>query len=568
MVISIFLFGNQIVESYKEMKMKKLLFSLFVFLPVTVFGQTGRTFTIEKLSKPETHLSTQSCKDIFERLILSDIFANQNDVRMNEIPFGIVAKSKMPDELVSYGYHSFFNGIYQAYADHRPVVLSPDMIWLLISQGFAQHVNADPEKLRHHFVDFSGKLSLVVLTGEITLDDPNSPWEKIFPEFTNQIAKHTGNELINLLSADFSTTTSVEKIASEITIMEAMKSYFEYVVIYLSCGIPEITLQGTAEDWQKVLDKTKQLGKYDLTWWTDELEPILKEFVKASKGKIDKEFWKNILMTRTTGKPLCGPAVTIIDGWIVKFFPYDNEGRRNNLKTLTSSKNLPEEIVKVDVKYFNGDTGVTTPLELWAGFFGLEQNMKNYTLTPQIGWMIRKIDVEQIGLQQKYEYDLKTKGEIAIRVEEIPAAIFALKEIKKLTIQFVDKVVIPDRLAEVKIDKLEISGNANKQERERIRQLFPNTKVTIAGHDLDVLYEVKAMDAQQPNLLTVKGKVIDEENIPLPGVSVVVKDTTTGTATDINGNFSITVEQGQTLLFSFIGFNKLEVIVDKENTVK
>lgn len=52
--------------------------------------------------------------------------------------------------------------MYQAYADHRPFVLSPDMIWLLISQGFAQHVNANHESLRKYFVDFSGKQSLVV----------------------------------------------------------------------------------------------------------------------------------------------------------------------------------------------------------------------------------------------------------------------------------------------------------------------------------------------------------------------------------------------------------------------
>jgi hypothetical protein len=48
------------------------------------------------------------------------------------------------------------------------------MIWLLISQGFARHVSANPEKLRHHFVDFSGKISLIVATEEIILDNPNT----------------------------------------------------------------------------------------------------------------------------------------------------------------------------------------------------------------------------------------------------------------------------------------------------------------------------------------------------------------------------------------------------------
>ena len=464
--------------------MRLIIIFVCCFLSIVVYGQTGRTFTVEKLSKPETFLSTESVKDIFEGLILSDISVNHNNIKMDEFPFGVVAKSKLPDELVSFGYHSFFNGMYHAYADHRPFVLSPDMIWLLISQGFARHVNANPENLRHHFVDYSGKISLLVSTSEITLDNPNSPWETVFPEFTHQIAGHTGDEIINFLSSDFSTTTSVEKVASEITIMEVMKTYFEYVVIRFVCGIPEITLQGTTDDWQKILDKTKKLAKYDLTWWTSELEPILGEFVKASKGKIDKEFWKGMFKYHSKKIP-CGGPVTTIDGWIVKFFPYDNLGNRNNLKMLSSSANLPEEIVKVDLKYMDGETGITTPLELWAGFIGLEQNRKNYALTPKIGWMIRKTDVEQLGLQQKYEYDLKTKGGIGIRVKEIPMAIFELREIKELDIQFVDSVLIPDRLADIKIQMLTIEGKIDKSEYVRIRQLFPDTEITINYRKLD-----------------------------------------------------------------------------------
>ena len=116
-------------------------------------------------------------------------------------------------------------------------------------------------------------------------------WEGLFPQFTAQIAGHTGEELINTLTADFSTTTAVEKVASEITIMEAMEPYFEFVVVYAVCGIPQITLKGTTEDWEKILEKTRKLEKYDLGWWTKELEPILKEFVHASKGQINKRFW-------------------------------------------------------------------------------------------------------------------------------------------------------------------------------------------------------------------------------------------------------------------------------------
>jgi hypothetical protein len=39
-----------------------------------------------------------------------------------------------------------------AYAGHRPVALSPDMIWLMICQGVAHHINANAEQLRPQFV--------------------------------------------------------------------------------------------------------------------------------------------------------------------------------------------------------------------------------------------------------------------------------------------------------------------------------------------------------------------------------------------------------------------------------
>jgi len=54
--------------------------------------------------------------------------------------------------------------------------------------------------------------------------------------------------------------------------------------------------------------------------------------------------------------------------------------------------------------------------------------------------------------------------------------------------------------------------------------------------------------------LTVTGMVTDDQGLPLPGVSIVIQGTTTGTITDFNGNYSIKVDKGQQVVFSFIGF--------------
>ncbi|MGV8827536.1 MAG: SusC/RagA family TonB-linked outer membrane protein [Breznakibacter sp.] len=66
---------------------------------------------------------------------------------------------------------------------------------------------------------------------------------------------------------------------------------------------------------------------------------------------------------------------------------------------------------------------------------------------------------------------------------------------------------------------------------------------------------------------TITGNVKDAaDGSALPGVSVVVKNTTQGTITSFNGDFSIEAEQGRTLVFSFIGYKPQEVTIDGTTT--
>jgi len=57
---------------------------------------------------------------------------------------------------------------------------------------------------------------------------------------------------------------------------------------------------------------------------------------------------------------------------------------------------------------------------------------------------------------------------------------------------------------------------------------------------------------------TVTGTVIDSDGFPLIGVNVVVKNTTIGTTTDLDGNYSIDAPEGAILEFSYIGFQTIE----------
>ncbi|CDC01465.1 tonB-dependent receptor plug [Bacteroides sp. CAG:443] len=67
----------------------------------------------------------------------------------------------------------------------------------------------------------------------------------------------------------------------------------------------------------------------------------------------------------------------------------------------------------------------------------------------------------------------------------------------------------------------------------------------------------------------IKGTVLDENNEPVVGANVIIKGTSNGTVTDVNGKFSLNVREGQTIVVSFIGYVSQEITVSgkKQYTV-
>lgn len=92
---------------------------------------------------------------------------------------------------------------------------------------------------------------------------------------------------------------------------------------------------------------------------------------------------------------------------------------------------------------------------------------------------------------------------------------------------------------------------------EKIMKKCSSLKRTILLSVL-VLLGMSILIAQ--NTFTVTGTVVDEFQAPLIGVSVVEKGTQNGTVTDVNGKYTLNIEKGVTLLFSYIGFASQEIV--------
>src|SRR5690606_22902253 len=66
---------------------------------------------------------------------------------------------------------------------------------------------------------------------------------------------------------------------------------------------------------------------------------------------------------------------------------------------------------------------------------------------------------------------------------------------------------------------------------------------------------------------TISGTVADDTGLPLPGVNIIIKGTTTGTQSDVDGNYYIEAAVGQTLVYSYVGFDTQEIAVGASNNI-
>ena len=310
------------------------------------------------------------CEKYFEKPLLA--FSHSDDF------------SLVPTQAV----HPFVQAVHISFSQHRPLIITPDIVWITLAQGFAQHVNNNAEALRSRFVSHQGKKKLVIETDSLS---PES-WSKMVFQWALKIGDHVGAELCNLLECNFTTTTLITRTVSYAVIMDTFQKYFDYEAQFI-CGITDITFEGTVEDWQSIYDRIQYIAQYDLGWWTDRVLPICAEFVATAAGKPSLEFWQSIYIPQ---KVYGGELIT---GWLADLFPY-----------LTNTASVPNPILNCDRINFIAQPGISpdsiplglsqvpivlntstgeSSLALMAGFIGVHQTEAGQ-LRPEIGWAVIK----------------------------------------------------------------------------------------------------------------------------------------------------------------------------------
>ncbi|WP_423130533.1 TonB-dependent receptor [Gaoshiqia sp. Z1-71] len=126
---------------------------------------------------------------------------------------------------------------------------------------------------------------------------------------------------------------------------------------------------------------------------------------------------------------------------------------------------------------------------------------------------------------------------------------------------FNQKLVDVDRRVDIDVNQVKVETI--------LSQLFGQTNVSYLIKDRQIVLTTSQTDFDRfQQQKAVSGTVTNEQGEPLPGVTVVVKGTSAGTITDINGDFTLKdTGSGNTLVFSFVGMENKEILIGSQSVI-
>jgi hypothetical protein len=195
----------------------------------------------------------------------------------------------------------------RAYADHLGVCLEPAMVWHTIMCEISTHISKHVEQYRSLFTTTPDKQTITYL-GDAEWDI--DPREFIY-ELRKRIPMGTDSFLLK-----FSSPPPMYDVALAAVFCEAMSPYYNYMM--LSCGIPFVDVQGTVEDWQKIIramtDLESKLTKAEPYFKT--ITPHIEKIIASIQGEEDVAFWKDIYFSQKCGSG----SQQEVRGWFSDFF--------------------------------------------------------------------------------------------------------------------------------------------------------------------------------------------------------------------------------------------------------
>lgn len=217
---------------------------------------------------------------------------------------------------------SVVRGALEAWAQHQHLVLRPDEVWFEVLAQLNFYMDAHAEEVRHLFVNFAGKEEIVV--EDVT-------WQRVIASFAGEIQKRVKTDwLEKWIMPGFSTSTPDDGMTATVLMMGLMKHYFSFTGGII-CGLPQVTLLGSRQDWADLLAKLDRLAEFgkEPTDYANNLRPIFSRFVRTfdePDAEDIKTFWSQIVRAEHFATCGHGPIEYSITGWLMGLLHWDEHG--------------------------------------------------------------------------------------------------------------------------------------------------------------------------------------------------------------------------------------------------
>jgi hypothetical protein len=208
--------------------------------------------------------------------------------------------------------------LHAAFAEHVAFSLSPELAWYLIAHEVAVHIRLHPRRYRAYFTASAAKDMICVRDDSLVYGSTTNQWGRSINLVREPMAAKVPQPTIDLMLPRFSTSSFESDTALLVLFLDIISDYYE-LTWFSFCGVPAVRVEGTAEDWQAVVQHAEMARSAfkGLTDYFDDLLPVLKEIAGTVGGdEPDPVFWTSIYkLNDESGGPF-------INGWITAFFAH------------------------------------------------------------------------------------------------------------------------------------------------------------------------------------------------------------------------------------------------------
>ena len=169
-----------------------------------------------------------------------------------------------------------------------------------------------------------------------------------------------------------------------------------------------------------------------------------------------------------------------------------------------------------------------------------------------------------LGLFQvsaKNSYSQQTRMSLNFENTRVESVLNAIEDQSDFFFLYNQDLIDVDRKVNLSVDNQDIESI--------LREIFRNSGVSYVIQGRQIILTNLDENNRLLQQGDVSGSVVDVNNLPLPGVSIIIKGTTTGTITDMDGRYQISnLPNDAVLIFSFIGMKTQEIRVDGRSAIK